>query len=431
MKASVSNVACLTLAATLLCACSGLPERDAPSSRAHRLPAERQILLTVRQPRTTALGLTGATNKRYLRRRAYGPTPSVERTLNQLAREHGLERIDGWPIGSLEVYCEVLAVPEGVAIDDVLARLAADPRVDIAQRMNTFETLGSRYDDPYAELQQAVVQLEIEPAHNFATGKGVTIALIDSAVEIGHPDLRGRVGVAYDLVAGRSSLKISEIHGTAVAGVIASAVDNAEGIVGVAPGVRIAALRACWSIERDGTAARCSTFSLAQALEVALDIEPQIINLSLTGPDDLLLSRLLDQAIERGIVVVAAKPETVPRRSSFPASHERVIVADSASSDLDLDTPYVLAAPANEILTTAPNASYAFVSGNSLAAAHISGVIALLMEWDDGMDVERIVRLLADTTQRSPGLTSISACRALGRLINLEVCGPRVETARF
>ncbi len=116
--------------------------------------------------------------------------------------------------------------------------------------------------------------------------------------------------LARNLVAEHPLARDGEIHGTAIAGIIASAVNNREGIIGVAPDVSIAALRACWAVVDDGLAAQCSSFSLAQALEVALGLQPNVINLSLAGPDDPLLSRLLDRAIERGIVVVTAHPAT-------------------------------------------------------------------------------------------------------------------------
>src|SRR5690606_7749707 len=71
-------------------------------------PAGREVLLTVAQPSSSAIGLTGPLDSRYLRRRGYGaPPPDVDRVLDQLAREHGIERKTGWPIRSLGVYCEV------------------------------------------------------------------------------------------------------------------------------------------------------------------------------------------------------------------------------------------------------------------------------------------------------------------------------------
>src|SRR5690606_3276869 len=94
----------------------------------------REVLLTVSQPQSVAIGLTGPLDSRYLRRRGYGaPPPDVDRVLDQLAREHALERKEGWPIRSLDVYCEVFIVPEGRDVEDAVQRLQADPRVDLAQ----------------------------------------------------------------------------------------------------------------------------------------------------------------------------------------------------------------------------------------------------------------------------------------------------------
>jgi subtilisin family serine protease len=389
--------------------------------------APQQILVTVRQAATTAAGLTGAPAQRYVQRR-YGPSPSVDRILSQLAREHGLRRVDGWPIQSLDVYCEVYDVPAGRDVPALLDALQADSRVDLAQRMNTFVTQAARYYDPYVDLQSAAATLEVEEAHLLATGRGVSIAIIDSAIDADHPDLRGRVRIARDLVPAHAGAR-GELHGTAVAGVIASAVNNHEGIVGVAPDVSIAALRACWAVAADGLAARCSSFSLAQALELAIGLEPHIINLSLAGPDDPLLERLLDGALDRGIVVVAAHPATPGAEQAFPSSHPRVLAAHSSAVRVDSASPFVLAAPADEVLTTTPGAGYGFFTGNSLAAAHATGVVALLMERRPDLDVDRIAAILAATTTHSPGRASINACRAVGELAGTTRCAPQPAQA--
>ena len=392
--------------------------------------AERQILVTVRQPATLAAGLTGAPNQRYLQRR-YGPSPSVDRVLTQLAHEHDLRRVEGWPIQSLDVYCEVLTVPEGRDVADVLATLSRDPRVDLAQRMNLFNTQAAKYDDPYLELQSAASAMEVERAHELATGRGVSVAIIDSAIDADHPDLRGRVHMARNLVADHELARNGEIHGTAIAGIIASAVNNREGIIGVAPDVSIAALRACWAVVDDALAAQCSTFSLAQALEVALGLHPNVINLSLAGPDDPLLSRLLDRAIERGIVVVTAHPASAASSVAFPSSHPRVLTAHSSLVPVNSDSPYAMAAPADEVLTTTPGAKYAFLTGNSLAAAHTTGVIALLMERQPDLDAERIAAILTATTTYAPGSASINACRAVARLGGAASCLAPPDDTRF
>jgi hypothetical protein len=413
--------ALIALVALLLAACTTSVLRDTPTAEQTVAAAARQILVTVRQPAAVVAGLTGAPNQRYLQRR-YGPSPSVDRVLTQLAHQHDLRRVGGWPIQSLDVYCEVLVVPEGRDVADVIAALKREPRVDLAQRMNVFNTQATKYDDPYIGLQSAALAMDVERAHELATGRGISIAIIDSAVDGDHPDLRGRVRLARNLVREHPQTRGGELHGTAIAGIIASAVNNREGIIGVAPDVSISALRACWAVASDELAAQCSSFSLARALEVAIGLHPNVINLSLAGPDDPLLSRLLDRVIERGIVVVAAYPPTDERSFAFPSSHPRVLTAHSSVTAVHSASPYALAAPANEVLTTTPGAGYAFLTGNSLAAAHTTGVVALLMERQPDLDAERIAAILTATTSYSPGSASINACRAVARIAGAANC---------
>ena len=170
---------------------------------------------------------------------------------------------------------------------------------------------------------------------------------------------------------------------------------------------------------------------MAQALEVALGLQPNVINLSLAGPDDPLLSRLLDRVIERGIVVVTAHPVTSESSYAFPSSHPRVLTAHSSHLAVNSDSPYTLAAPADEVLTTTPGAGYAFLSGNSLAAAHTSGVIALLMERQPDLDAERIAAILTATTTYSAGSASINACRAVAQVAGAEPCAAPQSVTRF
>jgi len=423
------SIAALLVLIVTACATTSVP-RD-PAAAAADSVAARQILVTVRQPAAVTAGLTGAPNQRYLQRR-YGPSPSVDRVLTQLAREHDLRRIEGWPIQSLDVYCEVLTVPEGRDVAEVIATLRRDPRVDLAQPMNRFSTqAAARYDDPYLDLQGAATTMELERAHELATGRGVSIAIIDSAIDADHPDLRGRVRLTRNLVTEHPQTRGGEVHGTAVAGIIASAVNNHVGIIGVAPDVSIAALRACWAVADDGLAAECSSFSLARALEFALGLQPSVINLSLAGPEDPLLARLLDRVIDQGIVVVTAYPTTGASSLAFPSSHPRVLRAHSSVTPVNSDSPYTLAAPADDVLTTTPGSGYAFLSGNSLAAAHATGVVALLKERQPDLDAERIAAILTATTSYSPGRASINACRAVARVAGTAPCASPPDDAEF
>jgi subtilisin family serine protease len=108
-----------------------------------------------------------------------------------------------------------------------------------------------------------------------------------------------------------------------------------------------------------------------------------------------------------------------------------VLAAHSAAEVLDSASPFVIGAPAIDVLTTTPGAQYAFLSGNSLAAANTSGVVALLVERDPHLDVARIAAVLTDTTTHEDGNSSINACRALERLTDTTFCAGAAKLVRF
>ena len=169
---------------------------------------------------------------------------------------------------------------------------------------------------------------------------------------------------------------VPETHGTEVAGLIAARADNALGIAGVAPQARLLALRACWQDDRNGRA-RCNSFTLAKALQFAIDQRAQVINLSLGGPRDVLLGRLVDVALARGASVVAAVDPRAPD-AGFPASLPGVIaVAGDPSRALPIRA---FLAPADALPTTTVDGGWGLVNGTSFAAAQVSGLIALLRD---------------------------------------------------
>jgi subtilisin family serine protease len=285
--------------------------------------------------------------------------------------------------------------------------------------------------DPYRELQGALGAMGIEAAHRWSRGRGVRVALIDTGLGDGHPDLAGRVAGARDFVgAGRADAR-AESHALAVAGLIAASADNGEGIVGVAPESNIVAMRACWQPD-PGRDAACSSFTLALALAAAIDLRTPIINLSLTGPRDPLLERLLNRAIDRGAVVVGAVPEDAAASVSFPTALTGVIAVQAAEA-AGADGVAQVLAPGRELLTLAPGGRYDFESGSSLAAAQVSGVVALLLARSPRLSNVEVGTLLsrsaaANGDGRLPKV--VNACLALADLLSAGSCtaaeGPRV-----
>lgn len=361
----------------------------------------------------------------------YGASRWGHRIAGALARDHGLTLAVEWPIEALGIHCVVYSLAATHALDAVLAALRADQRVDSVQRMQTFHTLAA---DPYRPLQSSLGFLRADAAHRVTTGRSVEIAMIDAGADTTHADLAGQILEAQDLVDPARPSPMDEAHGTAVAGVIAARADNGIGIVGIAPDARLRVYRACWSEHAEARDARCTTLTLARALDAVLKRRPRILNMSLGGPPDPLLHALLERVIASGTLVVAAVPPGEVSAAGFPAGVPGVFAVRSLSR-ADTALGQGLAAPGDGILTTIPHDTYDFVSGSSFAAAHVSGVLALLMQLRPGLTRQEAGEALgghdapftigsADDT--TPGRRGVEACAAI-RALAIGVTCPTEE----
>ena len=324
------------------------------------------------------------------------------RLAQSLARAHGLTLASDWPMPVIGLDCYVMEVPATQAPDAIAAQLGRDPRVAWAQPMNLFRPLG--HDDPLFGLQPAAREWQLDELHAAATGRNVRVAAIDSGVQLDHPDLNGQVALSMNLIGDEPS--VAENHGTAVAGIIASRADNQVGIAGIAPQASLLALRACWQAAETTL---CNTLSLARALQAAIEQGAQVINLSLSGPPDRLIRRLVEAALNRGIGVVAAVNRSAPS-GGFPAGIDGVVAVTDKASVAGLAG--ALVAPGTDIPTTLPGARWATVSGASYAAAHVSGLLALMLDAQTRGGKARTA-IAADLVRRADG--RVDACASLAR----------------
>ena len=350
----------------------------------------------------------------------------------ELAREYGLPQVGAFPLTSLGVQCVVFQVTDDRPIDEVLARLTADPRVESVQFNQVFTGLQARAGDPYASLQYGARAVRADLAHIWATGRGVRVAVIDTGVETDHPDLKGRIAQTANFVEGGEQTFTSDRHGTAVAGIIGARSGNEIGIFGIAPEADLIVVKACWHRQPGSPEALCSSWTLAKAIDFAVVERAQVINLSLAGPSDPLLTRLIVKAVEeRGITVVAAVMEWGGLAPSFPASQSGVLAVFASDSESMVQVPLavkgpdaLLAAPGVEVLTTVPQRGYDFLSGTSLATAHVSGIVALLLERNSQLSPRAVRELLlatarpiAKTTGTQTPVRHVDACAAVQRLV--------------
>jgi subtilisin family serine protease len=291
---------------------------------------------------------------------------------------------------------------DGESQADLLRRLRGDTRVESAQPLNSFDTLSSTYNDPYAGLQRSLPAMGIPQAHAWSRGKGVRITVIDTAVDVTHPDLAGS-HVTVSNFTGQPARAAA--HGTAVAGVIAATGGNEVGIVGIAPEAQVNSLAACWPDPANSARALCDSFTLAVALVNAIDLKADIVNLSLGGPSDPLLRRLVEHGLARHMIFVGALP-TRGEATGFPSEIPGVVVVDAVGHKHTARD--VLLAPGTDVLTLVPKDGYDFVSGSSMAAANVSGGIALLLS--HRLKANEVRDVLAQT---APNGDSINLCIAL------------------
>jgi subtilisin family serine protease len=301
---------------------------------------------------------------------------------------------------------------------------AAQPNYLFALQEQAAPSAAVVHGDP---AQYVLGKLEVEQAHQIATGKSVLLAVIDSAIDGGHPDLRGSILKDFDALGGKSA---PQLHGTEMAGAIA-----AHGkLLGIAPGVELLAARAF-----DNTAgmSRGTSFDIFKSLQWAADNDARVVNMSFAGPADPVLHRMLAAAYEKNIVLIAAAGNDGPYAApAYPAADPDVIAVTATDAD---DKPFkmanrgkyvAVAAPGVEIVALAPDASYEITSGTSVAAAHVSGIAALLLQRDRSLkpvDVRAILTATAKplrTSSHDPefGAGIVDAYRA--------VMAPQIKAAK-
>ncbi len=388
----------------------------APALRAAAppLPASVQgprVVVAFANPVHVAPAPAGTTGARY-GGAGYGVAQDAQREAHRVAARYALHALSSWPIEALSMHCVVYEIRDGRSIENVLALLQSEPGIVLAQPLQEFHTLSGPapgYNDPLYDLQTNLTALNIAQAHARSEGAGVKVALIDTAVDTAHPDLRGRILRTHSFV-GEAAPGMR--HGTAMAGIIAAAANNHIGIVGIAPLAQLEVFQACWQLAPDSDAAACNTFTLAQALAAAIASGAPLVNLSIGGPPDALLAALVAQGEKRGVTFVGA----LGAQPGFPSAVPGVIAAGASEGPLPAGT---FGAPSEHVLTTLPAGQYDFESGTSVAAAEITGVIALLMSASPArLAPGAIPGLLARAAPAAgqPAAASVDAAAALARL---------------
>src|ERR1043166_1378548 len=251
---------------------------------------------------------------------------------------------------------------------------------------------------PAGPDQYVADKLKLAEVHRTATGKGVLIAIIDSQIDLRHPELAGSIAESFAAVG---QTEKPHTHGTGMLGAIVS-----QGrLMGIAPGAKALAIHAFATGTRQPPQA--TTQAIIAGLEFALEKGARVINMSFAGPYDPMLQVALKKAAERGAILIAAVGNAGPKSPPlYPAADPHVIGVTATDQN---DEPYTganrgayvaVAAPGVNVIAPAPEAAYQLTTGTSVAAAHVSGVAALLLERHPNADAATILEVLTASSRK-------------------------------
>ena len=223
-------------------------------------------------------------------------------------------------------------------------------------------------------------------------GKGVVVAVLDTGVDISHPDLTPNIIDGKNFTSEGASNNYNDLngHGTHVAGTIA-ACENGSGVVGVAPEAK---LLICKVLDRNGSGrydAIINGIKYATKWRGPNNERVRILNMSLGGPyNDPSLEKAILDACAKGILVCVAsgnenRGDENDYEISYPALYNECITVAACNSDKKLASfsnnhlQVDIIAPGVNVTSTYPVRKYATLSGTSMATPHIAGALALLI----------------------------------------------------
>src|SRR5712671_3556926 len=315
---------------------------------------------------------------------------------DELARRHGLVRLQSQDFPLLGATIGLFRITDRRTVETASRQFATDASVHWVQpnfRYFLQEEKAATEGDP---AQYALAKLRLPEAHTLAHGANVTVAVIDSGVDVKHPELANAIADSFDALGSKEG---PHVHGTGIAGAIVS---HAR-LMGSAPAARILAIRA-FAVAPNG--GESTSFVILKALDYAAAHGAQIVNMSFAGPNDALIERGISAAVAKGIVMVAAAGNAGAKSPPlYPAANRSVIAVGATDAQDRLFAAsnrgghIAVSAPGVDIFLPAPDEKYQMASGTSFSAAYISGLAALLLVRNPALKPDEVRAILMKTAR--------------------------------
>ncbi len=312
---------------------------------------------------------------------------------DELARRHRLERLESQNFPLIGGTIGLFRIVDRRTVETVSRELATEASVRSVQPNFRYalqdQQTALTEGDP---AQYALVNLRLPQAHTLAHGANVTVAVIDSGIDVKHPELANAIAGSFDALGSKEG---PHVHGTGIAGAI---VAHAR-LMGSAPAARILATQS-------------TSFIILKGLDYAAAHGAQIVNMSFAGPRDALIERGIAATAAKGIVMIAAAGNAGPKSPPlYPAANTNVIAVSATDAQDRLfaasnrGSHIAISAPGVDIFLPAPDEKYQMVSGTSFSAAYVSGLAALMLERNSALKPDQVRAILMKTARDlgSPG----------------------------
>lgn len=322
----------------------------------------------------------------------------------------------------------VYKLTAGETVESAIAKLETRPSVTGAGPNIVFHAVSdlAAPSDPLFSRQWYLQTIGAAAAWKATKGSPITVAVLDSGIDAGHPDLAGRVVGGKNFVGFGASTDDDFSHGTHVAGAIGGLTNNAVGISGVASDVRLLPIKV---LDANGQG---SLDWVIAGINAAKASGARIINMSLSSKfSSSLEDAAIKAAVDAGIVVIVAAGNDNSDTPEFPAGSPGVLaigasdMSDNRALFSNGGSHVRIIAPGVDIVSTIPRTmgSYGSKSGTSMATPIVSGVVAQMLSARPSLKPADVARILYETGKPTRGFNEarrIDFAAALKAVADLE-----------
>jgi subtilisin family serine protease/putative cell wall-binding protein len=332
----------------------------------------------------------------------------------EVAAAHGLAIAS--EMSGKDLSLPTVVTTNGRPVDQVLSELRADPSVEYAEpdyavALADDVSVAVAVNDPKTGGQYSLDQMRVRDAWSLSTGGAGIVAVLDTGVQMNHPDLAGRILPGYDFVNGDADASDDNGHGTWVSGIIAANANDGYGIAGISWRDRILPVKIM-----NGTGSG-STSDLSSGIIWAANNGATVINMSVGGfPYAQYVQDAVNYAWSKGAVLVGAAGNNGRQEDYYPASFANVVSVSATQVDdefahwssygakVDVSAPGASVQTTNCYTCTYAGhdtwGSHTYISGTSFATPNVAGVIALIRarypSWTPQQVVDRLFATVDD-----------------------------------